>query len=444
MSLSHLFPRAALAACLSLLALAPSAHAEDAERLRVHGSNTLGSQLMPALVEGWLHSAGYDHLQRVAVNGSLLEIHALRDGEPLIVEIGKQGSAAGMHDLITGDAELAMLARAPSETERRAGWQLGDLDSPDQQFVIALNGARVLVAAHNPLQSLDLSQLDAVLTGRIDNWKQLGGSDLPIHLHCVASGGLQDFLRTRVTGGGALRGCTTSHRTAHDVARAVAGDPQALGVVELATPEGAGSRAVAISEGGIALAPSPVNLRSEDYPLVQRYSVYGGQMMSALGRSLALYLIGPQAQRIVAAQGLLALQLPTPISVAMDGEPAAYREAVGSAKRLPLSVHFNLQSLTTMFAGTSAQELERLVRFMQLPANRGRHLAVIGFANPDNANKLFPTIDSNDRADIIAGYLAQQGITVQRARGLGALRPLVDPHTADARRRNERVEIWLL
>lgn len=432
----------ALAACLGLPLWA---HAQEPERLRIHGSNTIGERLMPALVEDWLRSIGYDRLQRVSPSGALTEVHAVRDGQPLVVQIERRGSASGLQALIHGEAELAMSTRAPSAAEREAGWQLGDLSSPDQQFVLALNGARVLVAQDNPLRSLDLDRLRALLAGRIANWKQLDGADRPLRLFCTGAGtGLADYLRQRI-GPLERRACSRSLRTLREAAAAVAGDPDAIAVVELSTPAAAGTRALAISDGGIAVAPDALGVRSEDYPLVQRYSVYGGQMMSALGRSLALYLLGPSAQRVVARQGLPALALPDGAGKALaPGGDDAYTQAVAGAVRLPLSVHFNLRSLSTMFEGGSAQDLDRLVAWMQQPQYRHRPLAVVGFANADPANRLFPTIASNDRADIVAGYLAERGIVVQRARGLGAVRPLTGATDPAARQRNERVEIWML
>ena len=435
--------------CLALatgLCFTSSLHAQEPERLRVHGSNTVGARLMPALVESWLDAMGYEQVRKVEISGSLTEIHGVRDEEPLIVEISRRGSAAGMQALIRGDAELAMLARAPTAAEHSAGWQLGELSSPDQQFVLALNGAQVAVATANPVKTLSVSQLRALLAGEARDWAQLGGRAGEVHLLCGPAGsGLDDFLASRVMQGAAIKGCTRRLPTLAEAARAAGLDPQAVALVELVTPLPVNARALALAEGGIAVAPTPVNLRSEDYPLVQRYSVYGGQMMSALGRSLALYLISPPAQRVVAAQGLMAMSLPRQTTEAVPTtSPVPYREAVAGATRLPLSVRFNLRSLSTMFEGGSAQDLERLVAYMQLPQNKGRALAVVGFANGDPANKLFPTIASNDRADIIAGYLAQHGIVVQRARGLGALRPLVGEGDARARERNERVEIWML
>ena len=124
---------------LALLAPAPSAWTqEDAERLRIHGSNSVGATLMPALVEDWLASMDYRQVRRIARTPALLEIHAVRDGLPLVVEIDKRGAAPGFAALVRGDAELAMLARQPDAREREAAWQLGDLSSPDQEYVLAV------------------------------------------------------------------------------------------------------------------------------------------------------------------------------------------------------------------------------------------------------------------------------------------------------------------
>ncbi|WP_058358551.1 substrate-binding domain-containing protein [Xanthomonas translucens] len=429
----------------------PSVSAQQAERLRVHGSNSVGAQLMPALVESWLHSIGYRQIQRRRVDPATLEIAALRDDAQLVVEIGSTGSAAGFADLVRGDAELAMLARVPDAREHDAAWQLGDLSSPDQNFVVALDGVRVLVAADNPLTSLSVAQLRDILSGRLARWSQLGGADLPIEVQRNAErSGLGDFLRERLSlPGSAQPAAQRLHANLVETAQAAAGYPAALAIVALTTPLPAGTRALAIADGGIAVLPTPASIRGEDYPLVQRYSLYGGQMMSALGRSLALYAVGAQAQQVVRRIG------PIPMSIAPDPtqppgargdarQADAYLQAGTGAHRLTTTLRFSLQSLNSMFEARSAQDLDRLIAFMQQPAMRGRALAVIGFATPDTANRLYPTIASNDRADVVAAYLSQRGIVVKRARGLGAARPLLGGEDKPAKVRNERVEIWLL
>lgn len=435
----------------AVLCSIPSAAAQQAERLRVHGSNSVGAQLMPALVESWLRSIGYRQIQRRRVDAATLEISALRDDAPLVVEIGSAGSAAGFADLVRGDAELAMLARAPDARERDTAWQLGDLSSPDQNFVVALDGARVLVAADNPLASLSVAQLRDILSGRLTRWSQLGGAELPIEVQRNAErSGLGDFLRERLPLPATMQAVSQRvHPSLADAAQAVVGHPAALAIVGLTTPVPPGTRALAIADGGVAVAPTPASIRGEDYPLVQRYSVYGGQMMSALGRSLALYVVGPQAQQVVRRIGPIPMQIAAdPTRQAQAGtdtrQADAYLQAAAGAQRLTTTLRFSLQSLNSMFEARSAQDLDRLIAFMHQPAMRGRALGVIGFATPDTANRLYPTIASNDRADVVAAYLSQRGIVVKRARGLGAARPLVGGEDGAAKARNERVEIWLL
>ncbi|MBB5887070.1 flagellar motor protein MotB [Xanthomonas sp. LMG 8992] len=428
----------------------PCASAQSAERLRVHGSNSLGARLMPALVESWLQSMGYRQLQRRRVDATTLEIAAVRDGAPLVVEIAGTGSATGIADLVHGDAELAMLSRQPDAREREAAWQLGDLASPDQQFVVALDGARVLVSTDNPIATLSVAQLRDILSGRVTRWSQLGGADLPIALHRSAvHGGLDDFLRARLALPALRAPGDVLHPDLAAAARAVAGHPDALAIIGLATVMPAGTRALAIADGGIAVLPTAAAVRGEDYPLVQRYSLYGGQMMSALGRGLALYAIGPQAQQQVRRLGAISMAIDVdpgipPGESAAAHADAAYVQAATGARRLTTTLRFSLQSLNGMYEARSTQDLDRLVAFMQQPAMHGRALAVIGFATPDSANRLYPTIASNDRADVVAAYLVQRGVAVERVRGLGALRPLVGGEDAPAKARNERVEVWLL
>lgn len=446
--MTGLIARAAFA-LLALAAGATTAHAQDdVERLRIHGSNSIGDTLMPALVEDWLRSIEYTGLRRVPRAPALMEIHAERDGTPLVVEIGKRGAAAGFAALVKGEAELAMLARPPSAREREDGWQLGDLASPDQEFVLALNGAAVVVHRDNPLQRIDMAQLRALLGGEVRDWSQLGGRQAPLRLHGGPEhGGLEDFLRERVTAGRAPRASIQRHPDLRSAAREVARDAGALAIVELTTPLPPELRALAVADGGVAVPADAAGIGSRDYPLVRPYTLYGGQMMSALGRSFALYTVTARAQRVVRRLGLVALDPALPSTAApveAEGLPADYREAIDGAQRLPLALRFNLKSLTTIYDSYSAQQLERLVAWMKQPENRDRSLSVVGFASADPTARLFATMTSTNRADIVAAYLVENGISVQRTRGLGAARPLAAGDGEAARQRNERVELWLL
>ncbi|MFD0737806.1 substrate-binding domain-containing protein [Lysobacter koreensis] len=434
---------AALAACLLCLCAAPSL-AQDAntERLRIHGSNTMGERLVPALVKSWLQAAGYEDVSERARGASRLEIHAQRDGTPLIVEIDKRGSASGIADLIEGNTELAMMARRPNAEELDAAWQLGDLGSPDQEFVVAVDGVTAVVHASNPVRQLGIAQLRAIYAGQIRNWKQLGGPDLPIRPLLgnprSASG---EFFAEAVMAGAAYGSSAQGNVR---VASGVASDPGSIGIVPLRSRVPGRARPLAISHGGLAVYPTPINILSEDYPLLRRYSLYGGQLMSALGRSFALHTVTRRAQEAVAVANHFAVMLrPAPQSPAPRAS-AQYTQLVAGAQRLPLSLRFNLASSQSIFDSRTAYDLDRVAAYMRLPGNRGKHAVLVAFGNREAGGALVSTLISNDRADIVAGYLQERGVRVRSAHGLGTARPLAEAAQAGARFRNERVEVWVL
>ncbi|GAB3749628.1 substrate-binding domain-containing protein [Lysobacter olei] len=435
--------RTAMVVCMLVVFPNPaSAQYANAERLRIHGSNTIGAGLMPALVHAWMESLGYEEIERIERGVSITQVRGIRDGEPLVVEIAKNGSAAGMMALVAGNTELAMMARPPNAAEMDAAWQLGELHSAEQEFVIALDGLAVMVHRDNPVRGLSMAQLRDVLSGRITDWQQLGGLPGAISVFTPNHGGELEFLQQRVMEGAALTG---SRRTVPvgRISAAVAGERGAIGIMGLRSPVAPLTRPLAIGQGGAALLPTRINVQSEDYPLVQRYSLYGGQMMSALGRSFALFSIGRHAQAAVAASGHIAVTLRPAVQQPLPVGALDYQNVVAGAERLPLSLRFNPGGLQSLFESRAQRDLDRIVAFMRLPANANRQATVLAFGAVDPAGTLVSTIVSTDRANMVADYLQGQGVVVRRSVGLGALRPLVRPTHPQAVYLNDRVEVWV-
>src|SRR5262245_31630231 len=95
-----------------------AAHAQvDAERVRIHGSQTMAARLVPAVAESWLRDIGYQDIRREQRDATLTEIHAQRDGLPVIVEIQASSSAQGFQDVVDGNAHIAMMTRRPNAAE---------------------------------------------------------------------------------------------------------------------------------------------------------------------------------------------------------------------------------------------------------------------------------------------------------------------------------------
>ncbi len=89
-------------------------------------------------------------------------------GGRVIVQAG--GSTAGIKAAHDGTADIGMSSRElhPAEADGL------------MQTVVARDGIAVIVHASNPVKALTLSALRDVYSGRIRNWRQLGGMNTPI------------------------------------------------------------------------------------------------------------------------------------------------------------------------------------------------------------------------------------------------------------------------
>ncbi|MEH6416949.1 substrate-binding domain-containing protein [Pseudomonas sp. CGJS7] len=432
-------------------AFVPVAHSQEAERISIRGSNTLAHALVPEIAQSWLRDIGYTGIRVAKPRAALTEIHASRDGQPVVVEIAASDSAQGFADLIDGRAQIAMMARRPNAAELDAGWQLGDLGNLDQEFAVALDGVAVVVNRANPVARLSLEQLRSVFSGQSRDWRELGGAAGQVHLHLdPGAGAVRDLMNDKVMRGASFAEAEL-HGGARELVAAVAADPLAIGLIPIGEHYGAGSKPLAIADGGRAIAPTHTDVSSEDYPLSRRLYLYGGQMMGALSRSFALYAMTRNGQRAVARSGHLAMTLIPGRARATTLGPPDYRQLIETAVRLPLSLRFNFNGAAesgvvaaSVYDSRSLRDLDRLRAFMQLPPNRGRRLLVIGFADASAGSSMAAMMMSNDRADLVAQELISRGLKVQQALGMGTALAVAGPKDPLARYRNERVEVWLL
>lgn len=81
------------------------------------------------------------------------------------------GSGKGIEALLDGKVTMAGVSRALKKKEKDKGLT---------GTVIGYDAIAVFVHADNPVRNLSKEQLKGIFTGRIRNWKEVGGKDLPI------------------------------------------------------------------------------------------------------------------------------------------------------------------------------------------------------------------------------------------------------------------------
>jgi len=88
--------------------------------------------------------------------------------ENVSIEINQVGSSAGIKDTINGVAELGMSSRDLKDEEKSSGVS---------GTAIAYDGIAVIVNNENKVKNLTLDQLKDIYTGKITNWKDVGGEN---------------------------------------------------------------------------------------------------------------------------------------------------------------------------------------------------------------------------------------------------------------------------
>lgn len=423
--------------CLLLIVCSSSALAE--ERLRLHGSNTIGERLAPELARAWLRAEGFADILAVQRGAEEIELHG-RQGERLrIVEIKAHGSSTGFAGLASGMADVGMASRPTREGDAPAA-TLGRLADPRQEVVLALDGLAIIVHPDSPLRTLHKSQVKAIFSGAATDWSQFGAPAGRIALHARdENSGTWESFRALVLGGADLSPTAARYESTRQLAQAVAADPNAIGFVGLVGTEGV--RALAIADGGAAIAPQREDVAVEDYPLSRRLYFYLPPQPDPLARAFVDFALGEAGQALVEQIGFVSQNIRAYASTPRSDAPTDYRQMVGGAQRLSLNFRFDQGS--ARLDSKAQRDLDRLVRFMGEPAQKGRPLLLMGFSDSDETLPYLALSLSNDRVDFVADRLAALGLHPARARGMGGTAPVAANDSALGRQRNRRVEAWL-
>jgi phosphate transport system substrate-binding protein len=407
--------------------------------LRLCGSNTVGAELAPALVEAFLRKRGAVSVTRV-VRQQHTQLSAVFDGHEIVVDIAASGTSTAFEGLAAGTCDVGMASRAinPSEVTATSQVGLGDLRSPATEHVLALDGIAVIVHRNNPVRALDRDALRRIFTGEIADWSQLGGTPGAIRVLARDNhSGTYDTFKSLVLGKSALVSSAARFEHSDELADLVASDPAAIGFVGL--PYVRSAKALAISDPGApAMLPTAFTITTEGYLLARRLYLYTPPRARMLATELATFALSPHGQAVVRDVGFVDLEVVAHEAAACDERcPRAYADLVHGARRL--SVDFRFRNGSDDADSRAIRDIDRVVQF--LARHPGSDVLLLGFA--DSSGSWARNLElSRGRAAAVARELATRGIRATAVDGFGAAMPISANTTATDRERNRRVEIW--
>ncbi len=219
-----------------------------------------------------------------------------------VIQVTGGGSGVGIASLINGTTDIAAASRPIKSSE---------VDKLKARFAtiayahpIARDGLSVYLNDANPVKELTLAQIRDIYTGRVTNWKQIGGKDATIVLYSREnSSGTYTYFKDNVLLGKDFSPRAQTLQGTAGVVNAVAKDPNGIGYGGAAYAKGIRFAAVKKDDKSPAILPSLQTVRTGEYPISRYLYLYTRVKPSKEMKAFIDWATGPEGQAIVSKVG---------------------------------------------------------------------------------------------------------------------------------------------
>jgi len=411
--------------------------------LRLHGSNTVGEQLAPALLEAYLSAQSITQMKwRQGAVAVERELQYVQKGKVYAIQLHAHGSATGFTALEQDKADVAMSSRRISPLEvTTLKARKGDLSDAGPEVIIGLDGIAIIVHKNNPLDSLSTETLAGIFSGDINNWQQLGGADIAINRYARDHhSGTWDTFNSLVLVPyhKQLDNGTERLQSSSELSDHVAHDMGGIGFIGLPYVKKTKALAISATEKSVLTYPTPFTVSTEDYALSRRLYLYIPSSDNQMAQQFSEFVISEAGQQVVERVGLVSQNIKLEEVYVVKHAPKNYNNYAQIAQRL--SVNFRFQSGSNELDNKAQRDIKRLVDYLN--KHRVRRIVLMGFSDSLEDPKMSKRL-SLHRATMLEKALNRYGISVTAVEGFGEKLPIESNQTVQGRSKNRRVEVWV-
>ncbi|MCX7784613.1 MAG: phosphate ABC transporter substrate-binding protein [candidate division WOR-3 bacterium] len=224
---------------------------------------------------------------------------AFMDINPKVnISVRGGGSGVGIASLIAKSVDIGMSSRPIKDKELATAKQKGVNPVGN---IIALDGLAIIVHPQNPINEITLKTLKDIYTGKITNWKALGGPDREIVVvsRDVASGTFEVF-KEKVLGGDKPKDDALMLASNKAVATSVQETPGAIGYV------GVGYLSEGIKSLKVdGIMPSNKTVQDGTYKLARPLFMYTNGSPKGLVKEFIDFILSNTGQKLVNEAGFV-------------------------------------------------------------------------------------------------------------------------------------------
>lgn len=217
------------------------------------------------------------------------------------------GSGVGISALVDGTTDIAMSSRKIKLTEKM---KLADSGKSFKETTIAFDALAVVVNPANKVSQLTREQIEGIFTGKIKNWKEVGGDDLQIVVYSrESSSGTYDFFKEHVMNNKNYASSVLSMPATGSIIQSISQTKGAIGYVGLAYVE-KDVKAIKVSfdKGKNFIAPNMATAKDRSYPIVRPLFYYYLTTVEKAIKPFVDFCLSAEGQRIVEEIGYVPLK----------------------------------------------------------------------------------------------------------------------------------------
>jgi phosphate transport system substrate-binding protein len=218
----------------------------------------------------------------------------------ITITVKKTGSGDGIAALIDGRCQIATSSRFMKPEEFKKAVEKGVMPA---LHTIAMDGVCIIVHPSNPVKALKIEQVRDIYTGKITNWKELGGADQPIVVisRDTSSGTYESFTQFVMGKDKMFEKVeyVNSNPQGHSRVSTTAG---AIGYVGLGFVD---DKVKALEIGGVA--PSRKTIQTGLYPLSRPLYLFtnGYPELGSPAHTFCTFFLTEKGQEIIVAKGFV-------------------------------------------------------------------------------------------------------------------------------------------
>ena len=219
-----------------------------------------------------------------------------------VIQVSGGGSGTGIAALLNGSTDICEASRDMKKKEYELAEKKG---LKPYRVSVALDGIAVYLNEANPVTDLTIAQLKDIYSGKIKNWKEVGGADMQIvAVSRDSSSGTFEVWNHRVLGKKTrVRPDAQLQASNGAVAQAVAGNKNAIGYVGIGYLN---DKLKGLKVGGVMA--SAKTAMDKSYPIARGLNMYTRGEPKGVVKQFIDFVMSAEGQKIVVEEGFVSLK----------------------------------------------------------------------------------------------------------------------------------------